>query len=160
MDKVSTVETHGHAHGHAHDHAHEELGFWRKYVFSQDHKVIGIQYAITALLFLLLWFFSPLVAYWLSRPAVLRQQTLAPEERAFLRRQARRTWRYFESFVGERDNWLPPDNYQELPDSRVAHRTSPTRDAGGDCLDSALKITKCSETTQGTASAAPDEEHP
>ena len=38
---------------HAHDHAHEELGFLWKYVFSQDHKVIGIQYAITGLLFLL-----------------------------------------------------------------------------------------------------------
>ena len=34
------------AHGHAHEHAHhEELGFLRKYVFSVDHKVIGIQYA-------------------------------------------------------------------------------------------------------------------
>ncbi len=36
-----------------HDH---ELGFWRKYVFSIDHKVIGIQYTITALLFLLFGF--------------------------------------------------------------------------------------------------------
>ena len=35
---------------------HEELGFWRKYVFSLDHKVIGIQYAITGLLFLLFGF--------------------------------------------------------------------------------------------------------
>ena len=33
-------------------HSHE-LGWWRKYVFSVDHKVIGIQYAITGLLFLL-----------------------------------------------------------------------------------------------------------
>jgi cyclic beta-1,2-glucan synthetase len=80
----------------------------------------------TALLFLLLWFFSPLIAYWLSRPAALRERTLGFADRAFLRRQARRTWRYFESFVGERDHWLPPDNYQELPDPRVAHRTSPT----------------------------------
>ena len=29
---------------------HHELSFWRKYVFSIDHKVIGIQYGITALL--------------------------------------------------------------------------------------------------------------
>ena len=41
---------------HAHDAHHEELGFWRKYVFSTDHKVIGIQYGITALLFLLFGF--------------------------------------------------------------------------------------------------------
>ena len=32
--------------------AHHELGFWQKYVFSTDHKVIGIQYGITALVFL------------------------------------------------------------------------------------------------------------
>jgi cytochrome c oxidase subunit I len=64
VDKVSTVETHGHAHGHAHDHAHEELGFWRKYVFSQDHKVIGIQYAVTALLFLLFGFGLMMLMRW------------------------------------------------------------------------------------------------
>jgi cytochrome c oxidase subunit 1 len=64
VDKVSTVEKHGHAHAHAHDHAHEELGFWRKYVFSQDHKVIGIQYAITALLFLLFGFGLMMLMRW------------------------------------------------------------------------------------------------
>src|SRR5262252_6879859 len=41
---------------HGHDPHHVELGFWRKYVFSVDHKVIGIQYAITGLLFLLFGF--------------------------------------------------------------------------------------------------------
>ena len=40
----------------AHEAHHEELGFWRKYVFSTDHKVIGIQYAITGLLFLFFGF--------------------------------------------------------------------------------------------------------
>ena len=33
----------------AHDRTTSELGFWRKYVFSTDHKTIGIQYAVTAL---------------------------------------------------------------------------------------------------------------
>jgi cyclic beta-1,2-glucan synthetase len=28
--------------------------------------------------------------------------------------------------VGDEDHWLPPDNFQEFPDGRVAHRTSPT----------------------------------
>ncbi len=45
---------------------------------------------------------------------------------AELRQVARRTWLFFETFVGDADNWLPPDNYQEDPDGRVAHRTSPT----------------------------------
>src|SRR5580704_8486854 len=45
--------THAIPHTGAHDEHHEELGFLRKYVFSTDHKVIGIQYGVTALLFLL-----------------------------------------------------------------------------------------------------------
>ena len=42
------------------------------------------------------------------------------------RRVARRTWRFFETFVGAEDNWLPPDNFQEDPAPVIAHRTSPT----------------------------------
>ncbi len=72
------------------------------------------------------WFLSPAVAYWLSRPRPLADSPLEPEEQRELRRVARRTWHFFETFVGDEDNWLPPDNYQEEPDGRVAHRTSPT----------------------------------
>jgi cytochrome c oxidase subunit I len=39
--------------GHAHA-AHHEIGFIRKYVFSTDHKIIGIQFLVTTLLMLLL----------------------------------------------------------------------------------------------------------
>ena len=46
---------------HSHDH---QLGFWRKYVFSQDHKVIGIQYGFTSLLFLLFGFTLMMVMRW------------------------------------------------------------------------------------------------
>ena len=37
-------------------HDHHEQSFVTKWIFSQDHKVIGIQYTITALLFLLFGF--------------------------------------------------------------------------------------------------------
>ncbi|MBI4115518.1 MAG: cbb3-type cytochrome c oxidase subunit I [Candidatus Omnitrophica bacterium] len=40
------------------------LPFWRKYIFSIDHKVIGIQYAITGLLFLLFGFFLMMMMRW------------------------------------------------------------------------------------------------
>src|SRR2546428_8194582 len=33
-------------------HAHPELGFLRKYVFSEDHKIIGIQFLFSAIIFL------------------------------------------------------------------------------------------------------------
>jgi cytochrome c oxidase subunit 1 len=35
---------------------HHELTFWQKYVFSTDHKVIGLQYLITSFIFLLIGF--------------------------------------------------------------------------------------------------------
>ncbi|HXV44461.1 MAG TPA: cbb3-type cytochrome c oxidase subunit I [Anaerolineae bacterium] len=37
--------------GHAHAHEHPPLSFWRKYIFSTDHKVIGIQFLFTSLFF-------------------------------------------------------------------------------------------------------------
>src|SRR5665647_2535098 len=43
-----------------------------------------------------------------------------------LRKLARKTWAFFETFVGPEDHWLPPDNYQEQPVPVIAHRTSPT----------------------------------
>ena len=56
MEITATGTAHEHAHSGGHDHAHEELGFLRTWVFSLDHKVIGIQYAVTGLLFLLFGF--------------------------------------------------------------------------------------------------------
>jgi cellobiose phosphorylase len=66
------------------------------------------------------------VAWWLSRPTTSRKPQLRTEDYIFLRKVARRTWRFFETFVGPADNCLPPDNYQEQPTTAVAHRTSPT----------------------------------
>ena len=43
---------------------HHEESFWRKYVFSTDHKMIGIQYGITALLFLLFGFSLMMLMRW------------------------------------------------------------------------------------------------
>jgi len=60
------AEAHGH-HGHDdHDHGHEhhEPSFWHRYVFSSDHKIIGIQYGFTALCFMLFGFFLMLLMRW------------------------------------------------------------------------------------------------
>ncbi|MBI5528971.1 MAG: cyclic beta 1-2 glucan synthetase, partial [Deltaproteobacteria bacterium] len=75
---------------------------------------------------LLLWFASPMAAWWVSRPLRPDSTRLGDGDVLFLRRVARLTWRYFEVFTGPQDNWLPPDNFQEQPGHRVAHRTSPT----------------------------------
>ncbi len=75
---------------------------------------------------LVLWFISPAVAWWMGRPIVEDRGRLSAGQRLFLRKTARRTWSFFEEFVGADDRWLPPDNYQEAPSAVTAHRTSPT----------------------------------
>jgi cyclic beta-1,2-glucan glucanotransferase len=76
--------------------------------------------------FLTVWLLSPVIAYWISQPLPARQIILSVGERMELRRMARKTWRFFETFVGPEDHYLPPDNYQEDPKGSIAHRTSPT----------------------------------
>ncbi len=62
-------EDHGHDGDDDHDHGpggheHHDPGFWRGYVFSSDHKIIGIQYGFTALCFMLFGFFLMLLMRW------------------------------------------------------------------------------------------------
>jgi len=80
-----------------------------------------------ALPFVVLWLLSPLIARWVSLPpAESAARQLSAADAAVLRLIARRTWRFFERFVGPEDRFLPPDNFQEQPEPVVAHRTSPT----------------------------------
>jgi cyclic beta-1,2-glucan synthetase len=79
---------------------------------------------------------APFVVLWIASPAVARQTSLSPlvagrlwiseADARTLRLIARRTWRYFETFVTVADHMLPPDNFQEDPTPVLAHRTSPT----------------------------------
>ena len=80
-----------------------------------------------ALPLLMLWLASPAVARWISVPRrTAVAQPLSSEDVRALRSIARRTWRFFATFVGPEDHALPPDNFQETPNPLVAHRTSPT----------------------------------
>ena len=75
----------------------------------------------------LLWLAAPALALRASRPpAVTGKMAVSPADALRLRLIARRTWRYFETFVTPADNMLPPDNFQETPKPALAHRTSPT----------------------------------
>ena len=75
---------------------------------------------------LLLWLLSPAVAWWLSRPLAGPVVQLIKTDREFLEELGGITWRFFETFVSQEDNWLPPDNFQDYPAAVIAHRTSPT----------------------------------
>ncbi|SHN16741.1 GH36-type glycosyl hydrolase domain-containing protein [Roseibium suaedae] len=74
-----------------------------------------------------LWLAAPYIAFRVSQvPKPRSEATLTPQDAQALRQIARRTWRYFETFVTAEDSHLPPDNFQENPHPSIAHRTSPT----------------------------------
>ena len=81
---------------------------------------------IFALPLLLIWVVAPWIAWWISRPIASATPELSPAQLVFLHRTARMTWHFFDTFVCALENWLPPDNFQEIPAPVIATRTSPT----------------------------------
>jgi len=73
------------------------------------------------------WLLAPAAAWWMSKPKSASDATETTlKDHESLRRVARRTWRFFATFVNAQENMLPPDNLQESPTPVVARRTSPT----------------------------------
>ena len=77
--------------------------------------------------FAICWFAAPALARTISLPRLAKSSpSLSDLQGRTLRLIARRTWRFFETFVTAEENFLPPDNFQEIPKAAVATRTSPT----------------------------------
>ncbi len=110
----------------------------RQYLRIMPGVLLGISVcAFTALLnpavwpllvpFALIWLAAPAVARTISLPRLTTSTAAMSDQQARqLRLIARRTWRYFETFVTAEENHLPPDNFQEIPKPAIATRTSPT----------------------------------
>jgi len=79
-----------------------------------------------AIPFLLAWVMSPIITYWISLPIKAFKTIISSEQKIYLRELARKTWAFFEAHVTEAENYLPPDNLQQYPIVKIAHRTSPT----------------------------------
>lgn len=76
---------------------------------------------------MLFWFSSPLFAKFISAPPKMSFfQILSDSDVEYLEMTARKTWRFFSTFVTAEDHFLPPDNFQEDPHPVIAHRSSPT----------------------------------
>jgi cyclic beta-1,2-glucan synthetase len=113
------------------------FGLFGMYLWMSGGVALAVTAAITVAIrrpeswfvatpFLLLWILSPAIARWASLPLGRRSRTISDADTTALRTSARRTWRFFETFVTPQHHSLPPDNFQEDPKSIVAHRTSPT----------------------------------
>lgn len=81
---------------------------------------------VITLPFATLWILAPFLLHYLSQEPQRSKTAINDEQRRFLRHTSRQTWDFFNTFVNAQENWLPPDNYQEIPEPVVAHRTSPT----------------------------------
>ena len=110
------------------------MGFYRAMT---EGVLLGVSLCLIALalnpvlipliaIFFALWLFAPVIALYTSRSPVIINTDELNVDAMMLRLTARRTWRYFETFVTPADNMLPPDNFQEEPEPVIAHRTSPT----------------------------------
>ncbi|HNS33041.1 MAG TPA: glucoamylase family protein, partial [bacterium] len=110
------------------------VSFWKRMLIAPFTAIFLILYFTRTasgmnftLLFLpIFWLLCPYIAWLISLPKTRREKFLSSRNEEFLRKIARKTWLFFETFVGDESNWLPIDNYQEQPVAKPAHRTSPT----------------------------------
>ena len=82
--------------------------------------------SISILLIGVLWIFTPFICYGISIPIKKKENKLSKQDKELLLDIAKRTWKYFEDFLTEDNNFLPPDNYQESRYKKVVDRTSST----------------------------------
>ncbi|MDR1101662.1 MAG: hypothetical protein LBL34_04845 [Clostridiales bacterium] len=74
----------------------------------------------------IMWICAPIITHKVSRAIPDLHPPKSEADTHILRQLARRTWQYYEDFIGKDTHWLAPDNYQENPPNGVAMRTSPT----------------------------------
>ena len=83
---------------------------------------------ITTYVLFFLWLIAPLFMWYISRKEnkELGVNRLTLEEKEYIFNIGKKTWEYFKDTLNEKNNYLPPDNYQEDRRQKEAKRTSPT----------------------------------
>ena len=88
--------------------------------------VIGTIFSnITSLIIGIIWIIAPIIACKISKEET-NNQTLGKEDKEYLNKIGEKTWKFFKDNINEKNNFLPPDNYQEDRKDKIAPRTSPT----------------------------------
>ena len=72
------------------------------------------------------WLIAPCFACKISKESSEKEQVTTKEEKEYLNKIGEKTWKFFADNINEKNNYLPPDNYQEDRKQKVAYRTSPT----------------------------------
>ena len=107
--------------------------FWFNYVVSAALVALivffgeGKMTAIGAGSFcVVMWCGAPLLMYWLGKKFPQDKKSLNAKETEEVRQLAKDTWHFFDSLMGEENNWLIPDNYQLNRENKTDYKTSPT----------------------------------
>jgi cyclic beta-1,2-glucan glucanotransferase len=117
--------------------SNKSKSLWTAYrvMWFQSLLAISLLVYFVHYLSLALFIQVPILAFWIVAPAIewyiglsrkKEAVDISLKQKLFLQKLSRKIWFFFEAFVTEEDNWLPPDNYQEHPAPKIAHRTSPT----------------------------------
>lgn len=74
------------------------------------------------------WLITPSISWYISKPEKTKTaiEKMTSQEKEYILEVGKRTWQYFKDNLNEKGNYLPPDNYQENRNDKVAYRTSPT----------------------------------
>lgn len=74
----------------------------------------------------LIWFMMPYISFFIGKSNVSKVNNVNLKEKEELLEIARKTWQYFDEYMNEENNYMPPDNYQEGRKEKVVSRTSST----------------------------------
>ena len=91
--------------------------------------ILGIVFTkIPFLIFGVLFMIAPIIAWYISQEYKEKKpiEQIDKKEKEYCLEIAQKTWKFFEDNINEKNNFLPPDNYQEDRKNKIAHRTSPT----------------------------------
>lgn len=83
---------------------------------------------IVYLVFAIIWFFAPGMACYISRQnkEKIKIYEVKKEDIEYIQSIGKSTWQYFKDTLNEKNNYLPPDNYQETRKKKFVDRTSST----------------------------------
>ena len=70
--------------------------------------------------------FKPIVSFFISRPINYDKEKTTPKDEDYLKDIALKTWKYFDDYMNEKNNYLPPDNYQVGRKKDIVTTTSST----------------------------------
>lgn len=83
---------------------------------------------VMILIFSIFWLLMPFIMWYISKPEEEKKsvEKLNEDEREYIIKVAKDTWRYFEEYMNKNNNFLPPDNFQDSRKQKVVQRTSST----------------------------------